>query len=303
LDESGNVIAMQATIYGMASFEQLTPGTYTVRENPIPDGFELTTLPNERTFTIISGEELVYQDGAAGLPVGDQRFETNLGYELRWGNTPPINLPPVAVCQDVTVVAGPDGTADADVDGGSYDPDGDPITIEQNPPGPYSAGETVVTLTVTDPYGLSDSCSATVRVLFLSVSIDIKPESCPNPLRLKAKGVLSVAILGTEVFDVTNIDPATVKLNREGVETGISPLRWSYEDVATPFEGELCDCHDLGQDGYDDLTLKFNVPELVAELELNDVAAETIPLILTGNLKEEFDRTYFRSEDCVWILE
>ena len=52
-----------------------------------PTALQLTTLPNERTFTIISGEELVYEDGAAMLPAGDQRFETNLGDELRWGNT------------------------------------------------------------------------------------------------------------------------------------------------------------------------------------------------------------------------
>ena len=87
LDENGNVISTSTTIDGMAWFEQLTPGTYTVRENPIPDGFELSTLPNERTFTLISGQELVYEDGAAMLPAGDQRFETNIGDELRWGNT------------------------------------------------------------------------------------------------------------------------------------------------------------------------------------------------------------------------
>jgi hypothetical protein len=87
LDENGNVIATATTFNGMVGFEQLPPGTYTVRENPIPDGFVLTTLPNERTFTLISGEELVYEDGAAMLPAGDRRFETNVGDELRWGNT------------------------------------------------------------------------------------------------------------------------------------------------------------------------------------------------------------------------
>jgi hypothetical protein len=87
LDENGNVIATATTFNGMVWFEQLPPGTYTVRENPIPDGFGLSTLPNERTFTLISGEELVYEDGAAMLPAGDRRFETNVGDELRWGNT------------------------------------------------------------------------------------------------------------------------------------------------------------------------------------------------------------------------
>ena len=87
LDENGNVIDTDNTVNGMVWFTGLTPGTYTVRENPIPVGFDLTTFPNERTFTVISGQELVYEDGAAMLPAGDQRFETNLGDDLRWGNS------------------------------------------------------------------------------------------------------------------------------------------------------------------------------------------------------------------------
>ena len=87
LDENGEVIESQMTMDGMVWFTGLVPGTYTVQENPIPDGYSLTTLPNARTFTIISGQELVYEDGAAMLPDGDQRFETNIGDELD-GATP-----------------------------------------------------------------------------------------------------------------------------------------------------------------------------------------------------------------------
>jgi PKD repeat protein len=74
------------------------------------------------------------------------------------------NLAPIAICQDVTVEAGPDCVASASVDAGSYDPDGDTVTITQNPAGPYPLGDTLVTLTVEDAYGASDTCTATVTV-------------------------------------------------------------------------------------------------------------------------------------------
>lgn len=137
----------------------------------------------------------------------------------------------------------------------------------------------------------------------IEVDIDIKPGSCPNPLNTKSMGVLPVAVLGTEEFDVTIIDPSTIRLVVEGVEEGVAPLRWDWEDVATPFQGELCDCHDLNGDGYMDLTLKFKTQELAEELELDTHAGETIPLTLTGNLKEEEGSTPIYSQDCVWILE
>ena len=75
------------------------------------------------------------------------------------------NQPPVAVCQDVVVGTDPGVCyAYAFVDYGSYDPDGDPITIVQNPAGPYPLGTNEVTLTVTDDNGASDQCTATVVV-------------------------------------------------------------------------------------------------------------------------------------------
>jgi len=145
-----------------------------------------------------------------------------------------------------------------------------------------------------------------VQVLYyvegIEVVIDIKPGSCPNSLNRKSKGVLPVAICGTDEFDVTTIDPSTIQLTRDGVEGYVELLRWSYEDVATPYEGEECDCHDLNGDGYMDLSLKFSTQEVVGNLELVLVAGETIPLIVTGNLKEEYDGRYIIGQDCVWVL-
>ena len=68
---------------------------------------------------------------------------------------------PVALCKNVVVSA---CLANASIDNGSFDPDGDPITLTQSPPGPYSLGTTPVTLTVTDNHGASSQCTATVTV-------------------------------------------------------------------------------------------------------------------------------------------
>ena len=133
------------------------------------------------------------------------------------------------------------------------------------------------------------------------VYIDIKPESCPNPINLGKQGLQSVAVLGTADFDVTDIAPETILLTREGYEdVGVAPIRWSYEDVATPYEGELCGCHEEGADGNTDLTLKFKTQDLVSTLNLAEVVGQTIPLTLTGELK---DGTSFEGKDCVWVLE
>jgi hypothetical protein len=133
------------------------------------------------------------------------------------------------------------------------------------------------------------------------VSVDVKPQSCPNPLNTKAKGVLPLAIVGTGDFDVTQVNPDSVQLE------GVVPLRWDLEDVATPFEPFLgkqdaYECTEDGPDGYMDLTLKFDQQEVVAALgEVND--GDVLVLGLSGRLKDEFGAWPIVGEDVVVILE
>jgi len=125
----------------------------------------------------------------------------------------------------------------------------------------------------------------------MEIALDIKPGSCSNPLNVKSRGVLSVAILEGEDFDVTQVDPTTVLLEE------VAPLRWAFEDVAAPSK-----CTEEGPDGFIDLGLEFDVQEVVAALgdvEDGDVLAMT----LTGNLQEEFGGTPIQGEDVVVILK
>ena len=213
-----------------------------------------------------------------------------------------------------------EGTATDDVGIASITINGEDVTFTStgNPDDPNEVafshevslpdvGENTITVVATDVDGTPPVTLILTAIReeppVISVYVDIKPGSCPNPLNLKTKGVLPAAILGAEDFDVTTIDPGTIQLSREVIEEGVAPIRWSYEDVATPFTGELCDCHDLNQDGYVDLTLKFKTQELVSQLKLDQVTGETIPLTLTGNLKEEEGGTPITGQDCIWILK
>jgi parallel beta-helix repeat protein len=76
-----------------------------------------------------------------------------------------LNQPPVALCHDVVVAADGACVALAAIDGGSHDPDGDPILLVQTPDGPYGLGNTLVTLNVTDIHAASASCTATVAAV------------------------------------------------------------------------------------------------------------------------------------------
>jgi hypothetical protein len=104
----------------------------------------------------------------------------------------------------------------------------------------------------------------------INVAFDIKPQSCPNPLNVNKKGLLSAAIVGSSDFDVRQVDPATVQL------AGVSPIHYSYEDVTEPFyplteKVYEFDCTDTGPDGHPDLTLKFRAQEVYNALQnLND---------------------------------
>ncbi|MCC4264513.1 VWA domain-containing protein [Oceanimonas baumannii] len=135
------------------------------------------------------------------------------------------------------------------------------------------------------------------------VKVDIKPTSCPNPLGMTQKGVIPVAILGSEEFDVSRIVPDTVKMAGD-----CEALHWSYEDVATPYDGGFSEpvleneCTTAGADGWTDLTLKFN-SKCVAS-QLGEVTEREARLInISGQyLNDDDEAVDFEASDVMRLM-
>ena len=159
----------------------------------------------------------------------------------------------------------------------------------------------------------TDSCELTGALM---VYVDIDPYACPNPLNVESDGKIRVTIMGTSDLDVTSIEPESVMLWREGVEGSVSSVYNDYHERGTPYDGELCSCADCddysassgedkpgcGTDDHVDLTLYFRINELVAGLNLAEVEGLTVPLTLTGMLKEEAGGALISGKDCVTVM-
>ena len=79
----------------------------------------------------------------------------------------------------------------------------------------------------------------------IPIPIDIKPDTFPNRINPESKGKIAVAILTTDAFDASAVDPATVLFGATGEEAG--PVHSAMEDV----DG----------DGDTDMVLHFNTRE------------------------------------------
>jgi hypothetical protein len=95
---------------------------------------------------------------------------------------------------------------------------------------------------------------------FSAVDIDIKPGGNRNSINLKSRGVVAVAVLNTETFNVFAIDFGSIQF------AGATALRGRFEDV--------------DQDGDDDVVFHFETQAL-------DLTEESTEAELTGALMDD----------------
>ena len=101
-------------------------------------------------------------------------------------------------------------------------------------------------------------------------------------LNVKKRGALTISVCGTDEFDVSNVDPETVRL------AGVAPWHWKQKDSRL--------CLD-GKDGFVDLVFKFKNRKVVEALGPDLEDTDGVTLALTGEL---YDGTAFGGE---WVAE
>ncbi len=87
----------------------------------------------------------------------------------------------------------------------------------------------------------------------IEVNIDIKPGSEKNTVNLRSKGVLPVAIINSDDFDIIEVVPETVMF------AGASPARWTMEDV--------------DDDGDMDILFHFRTQDLCIPRDMNEISS------------------------------
>ena len=136
-------------------------------------------------------------------------------------------------------------------------------------------GNYTATLTITDHENLMAQKSLSVKVA-KKVEINWRPNSPSQEVNLAGDGEVSVAVLGTENFDVAELDSTSVRaddqkdvlLNGEGI---------------TPIDGQSR-LEDVNEDGFQDLVVAFGKSDLSSAIATNsDLSLSEHQIYLFGS--------------------
>ena len=123
--------------------------------------------------------------------------------------------------------------------------------------------------------------------LSIQVTIDIKPGSDDNSINLCSNGAVPVAILGSETFNVNDINPDTLRLADAAVKV-----------VGKKDPKTLCSVEDVNGDYYDDLVCHFNTTELGDMLDGTLTSATVKGETVDGTPIEGSDNIIIVKDEC-----
>lgn len=114
--------------------------------------------------------------------------------------------------------------------------------------------------------------------------IDIRPGSDINPINPTSLGVIPVAVLGSDTFDVADVDVTTLAFGPQGAAPA--------HENGPHFENDLDEPYDFNEDGFDDMLAHFATEE-------TGIAFDDTEACVTGEL---IDGTPFEGCDDIRIL-
>lgn len=174
-----------------------------------------------------------------------------------------LNQPPVAFCKNVTIYLSATGTASivvADVDNGSNDPDGTPLTYSLSKSNFTCAdiGNNNVTLTVTDIEGAISTCIAVVTVVDNSIPVITCPANVTVSCAANVPAVNIASVIATDNCPVTVTHVSDVITNQTCANRYI--LTRTYK--ATDASGNNVSCQQV-------ITVFDNTPPVISNASTN----------------------------------